>query len=261
MGDKPRVGTDSASSISDYFYDLNSFEKISWSILLSIYLLVLIVSLGKLAQYTFSNNPQIAGSYASVISGLSTIGLVIITFWYAIQTRRMASEMERSRNEEEKHREKQRELELEKLRRALLREIEAVEGVSTLAKNYNPNYSLYTRIFPSTIYDNNSKDIGLLNSTEIEAVVEYYTLVDLVNDHLAAQRKLDTKIERSVFEQVYYAISFSWLLHWRERKNRTQMTREKLSQLADARSRAISELRENLDGGEGSSVREDLEIK
>lgn len=247
MGGGESKDAKSESIISKYFHSSHLYEQFAWAAVISIYLSVIIISLGQLARYTFADEPQTASFYASVVSGVATIGLVLITLWYAIQTRRMATEMERSREDEIRHREEEHQFELKKLRKALLREIQAVEDIDEIAENYDASYSLYTRLVPSTIYENNSKDIGLLTSDEVETIVDYYTIVDLLNDHLSVQRKMDTKIDRSVFEQVYYALSFSWLLLRGERQKRTQDTRSRINQLVTARNRAVSELKDNLE--------------
>lgn len=64
-----------------------------------------------------------ASSYAQFLSGFGTIGLILLTGWYAYQTRRMVNQQWRMHEEEIKHRRERQLKEEDALRRALREEI------------------------------------------------------------------------------------------------------------------------------------------
>lgn len=194
-----------------------------------------------------AGNVALASTYASFASGIATVLLVVLTGWYAVETRKMVHKTEQARKDEKEFREETRKRDLNKLRRALIEEIGSIDDLDALAEDYSIGHSFYEQITPSKVYETNANEIGALTTEEIEAVVRYYTIGEIVEDYLTLQRNLDSHIEGSLFERVYAAISFEWLLFRRERRKRTKATKERISDLADAQEIALQRLKSNLD--------------
>lgn len=215
-----------------------------------VFVLVVTALLGASLMAAFQlgvGNISTASAYASVAGGLATVTLVSLTGWYALETRRLVKESEKAREEERKRRDEEHEREKDKLRRSLLNEIQAMENLDELAREYTPNHSLYRQLVPSDVYQSNTRDIGLLTPEEIEAVVEYYTMAEIVNDYLRVQRDRDTSQGRSIFEETYRALSLHRLFFRKQRKNRTKATAERIAQLAEAQEEAMQRLKANLE--------------
>lgn len=229
------------------YSNLSITEKLAWGVVIGLYLLALSISIAYLISSVLTQELQRAGLWASIVSGLATVGLVVVTGFYVVYTRNLVGISEKARREELEHRNEQRERSLDSLRRALLQEIRAMENLHELSRNYEPGFSAFRQLVPSTVYEANAADIGRLTSNEIEAVVDYYTVASMVNDLLALQRDRDTKIGMGIFEEVYRAISFNWFFDRNSRKARTESTAERIGDLAEAQSDAIRELEHNLD--------------
>jgi hypothetical protein len=208
---------------------------------------VLIIALAALMTRVLQGDPETASLWASVVSGMATLGLVFVTLFYVFYTRKLVNVMQESQHEEKEFREKRRRQELDKLRKALLQEIQSIEGLNELSRKYQPGHSGFTQLVPSTVYESNSSNIGLLTEKEIEAVVEFYTVAEIVNDHLAVQRDMDTEIGWGIFEQVYRSISQNQFFERKSRKKRTEATADRIGDLADAQKQAVWELKSNLD--------------
>lgn len=146
--------------------------------------------------------------FASAASAFATILLAILTAGYVILTKRLVDETRKSRQDEINRARERREQEKLKLRRAINKEIRS--GIMVLQElgqvaDFNrlsdeidipdsierdtldtnsgnltlidqPLYSL----IPRTVYENNSGDLGLLSDVEVELIVEYYSLADVL---------------------------------------------------------------------------------
>lgn len=218
--------------------------------LFTIFLIIILLSFLILTiQKVIVGELDAAGVYAGISVGIATILLVMVAGWYAAETRRLVFQTEQARIEEKEFRQNKRVRDIHKIRVALLQEIRAVEGLHRLARDYEPAVSMYTQIIPSKVFESNAGELGALSQKEIEAIIDYYTLGEMVEDHLAMQRKMDTAINQSVFEVLWRAISFEGLIFRKERQARTNMTAEKIKDLADAQQEAVDRIEENLEEG------------
>lgn len=99
---------------------------------------------------------------------LVTLVYVVLTFWLVKETRK-SREQDRKRAIEKRSQEK------ESLRRAIVAEIEQnLDKIESLDTSRN-NVEFGGDVFYSDIYLNNSDRIGILTSSESEAVVEAFT--------------------------------------------------------------------------------------
>ena len=219
--------------------------------------LLLTVMLVGLAIYTASlGGFETAGQLASITVALATILLVSLTSQYAEQTKELVSESKQDRKQRKQTREREKQTELDSLRRALYEEINKVEYFDELAEEYSVGHSVLGVHTPTTIYESNAPQIGLLTEEEVDPVVEYYTRLERLPDLLEMQRKMDTtvdmgsvekgvKISEGLVEQLVHKGSFgrvppSW-------ENRTETIQERIQSLAEARKNALSALEENMD--------------
>lgn len=237
---------ESTSPFEKFYSELTTFEKLIWGSVIGAYLAALIISITYLVSSVISRQIGTAGSWAAIVSGLATVGLVVVTGLYVVYTRNLVGVMEETQREEREFRVEKQQRDLDSLRRALLQEILSIEDLHEISRSYAPGYSAYRELVPSTVYQANASEIGLLKQDEVEAVVDYYSLASMVNDLLALQRELDTPIGWGIFEQVYRTISLNWLAERKDRKVRTETTAEKIGELAEAQAEAAGQLEDNL---------------
>lgn len=200
---------------------------------------------------------RISGQLASLAAALATILLVSLTAQYAEQTQKLVEESKRDREQRKKERQQDREREVDSLRRALLEEIGKIEYFEDLIDDYHPGVSLFGIAAPSTIYESNAADIGLLTDREIDNVVEYYTRLERVSEAMEAQKQVDTTFGMGPIEELWAR----WerlpevVLHRLSRgylgsnvaETRTKDIQDRFRKLSEAQKRAIEALEENLE--------------
>jgi hypothetical protein len=201
------------------------------------------------------DNIDEASLYGQFVGGLGTIGLIILTGWYAYQTRQMVSQQRQAHKEDLAVRRKRRRREVNGLRRALVEEIGKIGYLEELADNYHSGYSHLNPIVPKTIYRTKGSDLGLLTEDEIDVVVEYYTRAQEVETLMEVQRKEDTTLDtiqlleifdlsEKLVERIFQILSLG--VYKPEWKRREETIQESLEGLADAQNRALFELNQNL---------------
>lgn len=241
-----RSEEESKGPLIGFFESLPRIQQILWVVVIGSYLVFIVVSIALLMSNILTYDPKVASLWASIVAGLATVGLVIVTIGYVAYTRRLVEVTEQSRREERVHREKMAERDINSLRKSILKEIQAMEGLHQLARNYSPGVSVYQELIPSEVYEANSSDIGLLTDDELEAIIEYYTLASIVNDLLAVQRRHDTEYGRDFFENLFYYLGFQWLFRWRELRRRTEIVAERIGDLAEVQTEAVTQLKLHL---------------
>jgi len=201
---------------------------------------------------------QTGSQLAALASAFATILLVSLTAQYAMLTQQLVEESEKSRIQRKKELENDREREVRMLRRSLHEEIGKIENLEEYAKEYQVGKSVAKLSAPTTIYQTNSGEIGLLSDDEINYIVEYYTQLEHVNEMLRLQRKMDTTFEMDVFTEhiergkafidyVLRQISFGYFGK-RKANDRESYIRHQIEKLADAQNAALSSIEENIEG-------------
>jgi type VI protein secretion system component VasK len=99
----------------------------------------------------FEGQISTASQYASFVSGIATMGLVILTGLYVSETRRLAEETEQARKDEQRYREAQKVEDLNKLRRALIQEIGNITNLKEFASDYTPSHNIYRSLIASAV--------------------------------------------------------------------------------------------------------------
>jgi len=199
---------------------------------------------------------QFAGALGTAASAFITILLVLITARYVEQTRELVEETRRQRKQEEAAREEANKREVRSLRIALRQEIAGIEGYRELAQSYETTRSVLDLDVPTTIYESNADDIGLLSEPEISAIVEYYAQVDQVQSLLELQRTADVPINmdpltdfwvriQAITDFVAYKITFGRFGSLGQ-KVREEAIREKFEDIAVAQDEAIKEIDKRL---------------
>lgn len=78
----------------------------------------------------------------------------------------------------------------QKLRRALLAEVrtpqEAIESASRFDES--DDVEVDHTVFPNAVYQKHIDDIGLLSDEEVEAVIKYYSTLEVARDQLRSER-------------------------------------------------------------------------
>ncbi|SDL08392.1 hypothetical protein [Natronorubrum texcoconense] len=121
---------------------------------------------------------------STVVSSIATVVLVYVTFRYVRHTDQLVEETQQARLEEQQRQQEQRKRELTALRRGLLHEIQAGDDLEFFDENGVGNGNAVRRPAPTTIYEQNTDRIGLLTRQEIDAIVNYYTLLQKFEDEL-----------------------------------------------------------------------------
>lgn len=219
-------------------------------------LTAILVLVGLGASAIANGDVEKANSYAQFLGGFGTIGLILLTGWYAYQTRRMVNQQWRMHEEEIEHRRERQLKEENALRRALKEEIGKVAYLDEFAEKYSRGHSRLEDIIPKEVYESNGQQLGLLTEQEVDVVVEYYTRARGVENLMRIQKQEDTTAGVNQIMEMFY-ISEYWIdvtlkvlslgrytPKWEERE---ETIREHLKQLADAQERAVSNLEENLE--------------
>lgn len=198
---------------------------------------------------------QIAISYAQFIGGIGTIGLVLLTGWYAYQTRRMADQQWRTHINEIEHERERRQKDVNALRQALREEIETIRYLDQLSSDYSPGYSRIETIVPKEVYRANGSSLGLLTEREIELVVEYYTRAIEVENLMLVQKEEDTTSNVNRIMEIFYISDLivdkllkitTFGRHTPSREKRADEIRRRLEHLAETQEEAIAELEKHL---------------
>jgi hypothetical protein len=202
---------------------------------------------------------RIAGTYAEFIGGTGMAALILLTGWYAYQTKRMANQQWMTHREEIEDRRLQRKMEVEALRRALYEEIGKIDYLDDLAmEDYTPNHSTLLPIVPRTVYEENASKIGLLTEKEVDLVVEFYTRASDVEKYMKVQKREDASPASNMLKEIERLgrLPTNLMLkiltlgkYTADREIRTENIREKIAELSDTQSRAKEELKKNLPEG------------
>ncbi|NUC72517.1 hypothetical protein HTZ84_09385 [Haloterrigena sp. SYSU A558-1] len=130
-----------------------------------------------------------ASDYASFASGLATVILVVITGFYAVQTKKQANSAERAREQRNYQQKMDRFRKKQSLRKAIKEEIDRTANIDgdgsedLIAGMRHP--------VPRNIYNENTDSIGLLSDEEVEAIVEYYNVASTIEEISHMHRNTD----------------------------------------------------------------------
>lgn len=199
---------------------------------------------------------SISSQLASLSAALATILLVSLTAQYAEQTQKLVDENRKTRKQRREERELDRARELESLRRALYEEIRTIQYYEDLVEVYEPSHSAVEILGPSTIYESNADQIGLLTGREIDSIVEYYTRLDHINALLEVQKERDTVVGKGYLDEMFRRfegifdkqLSFVTFGYWSSStERRTEGVRMQFEGLVEAQERALDALEENFE--------------
>lgn len=140
-------------------------------------------------ELTLSGNYRAGSSVANIV-------LVIITGFYVALTYLLVKENRAYREQQEEFREDDRERKKDRLRKALLAELRSMDEL----ENYPPENLTPTTLpmfsnLPTTVYDSNTDLVGLLTSEEIDAIVRFYSGVQVTSQEIEASMNLGLEIE------------------------------------------------------------------
>lgn len=223
----------------------------------------ILYSIVQVASALMDGDANRASAYGGVLSGLGTIVLFLLTAWYTAETRRMASETEKTRKQEKKSRKRKQEEELNSLRRALLNEIGKIQYFDDLAESYGVGTSALSFVAPTVVYEENAEKIGQLTEKEVDAVVEFYTRVYQIEDLLKLQKEHDLPVGKDAITR--YFLSFNlWMeeilrkvtfgkITPTSRDKRTESVKERLRKLDKVQATAIQELENSLEDNSGNN--------
>lgn len=256
--------TDNPAKLNEYFDELPFWQRIFIGFLGSFLIMVVGVSSIYSGYYLIANDPSSAIPYASVASGVATVLLVGITFWYAFETRRMVQISERRSQRNQLSKQKKEIEDRNVLRRALIQEIGKKDYLNQLAEDYSVGHSRLETLIPTTIYEANADKIGKLTIEEIDVVVEFYTRADQVENLMEVQRQEDTsfdqdfltelfQVSQNLVNSIVWKLSFGYIDPFK-RRYRTQSIRNSINELADNQRRAISKLEENIENPENVEI-------
>lgn len=148
-------------------------------LILSSFLVIGIIFLGGWSIWLLSNGEtNQASDIASITSALATVLLAALTAVYVVSLK--------TRNRMIKqHRKDELERKLDSLRKGLLYEIRSLS--ESRIKNMEYDDTKYVENFaPTSIYERNAEQIGMLTDEEVEAVTEYYQLLSEFEEYLHA---------------------------------------------------------------------------
>lgn len=229
----------------------------NWVIIpLVVIALVILWALASLFLKLLVGNPPTVSILIGIISGFSTIALLILTGWYATETQNLVRVSEKALRDEQQRNKRQQQQELDSIRRAFLGEIKSIKGIKEYAEIYRPPLSRRNDLIPTKIYETNAKSIGRLTPDEIEVILDYYGTVKMLETALRIQRLKDTTDEKDAIQQYFIGFLYYWneFIRWlsrgyitpTERDNRTKRIQNLFIDLADAQKDAISEIEEHL---------------
>lgn len=137
-----------------------------------------------------ADNITDAVPYTSVLAPGATLILVGLTGWYVRETQQLRIQ-ERRRAETERQRTRRN------VRRAFRAEVGAVENLEELAENRSADQiAKMRRIVPTSMYDQNCAQLGILTSDEVGAIVDYYGTAQSIED-LAYSHRTDEDTDAS----------------------------------------------------------------
>lgn len=197
-----------------------------------------------------------AEQLATVASAFATVLLVSLTAGYAKQTQHLVEETQRDREQREEMEKRQRKQELDLLRRGLRKEIGMVQYFDQLAEEYQAGQSPTGIDAPRTIYEQNASKIGYLSEEEVDHIVEYYTRLKQVEEHMKVQSKMDTPVEMGLISEVlarFHALSKRVSSHIPlvsdsivTVSDRTEEVRNLLRDLSEAQRKAMNAIDQNI---------------
>lgn len=114
-------------------------------------------------------------------NGLTAV-LLLLTAWYAYQTRKQAKEMEKTRKAEKERRDERLIRQKRILRKTLKSEIELLDEHHDVKTANGRRASALRRASSTAVYEGNTDKLGLLSQDEIDAVVDFYTDVALLEE-------------------------------------------------------------------------------
>jgi len=133
-------------------------------------------------------NTNVASAYSSFASGIATVILVLLTGFYAYQTKIQAKAAKEARNDRERMRREKRQAKQDTIRKSILHEIESTVDITGVSEDTVEMVVEMDDIVPKRIYENNTENLGLLSEEEINKIVEYYNTAALIEDVSSAQK-------------------------------------------------------------------------
>lgn len=132
---------------------------------------------------------DVALDFARFLTIGATLLLVGLTGLYARETR----DMRLAEDERTKDARRQRTY---NIRKAFKAEIGAIDNLDSYTDDYEPHQiARMRRVVPTALYKNSSEQLGMLTEDEVDHIIDYYGIAQMVEDFAYAHRMGDTDDE------------------------------------------------------------------
>ncbi|MFC7047308.1 hypothetical protein ACFQH6_19535 [Halobacteriaceae archaeon GCM10025711] len=180
------------------------------------------------------------GAVAQFAGALATVGLLRVTFSYVRSTQELVDETRKSREDDRQQRKQEKQEELRSLRIALKAELESMGFFDYWSIEAGKGVPTHDTV-STTVYESNSPNLGTLSQSEIKPVVEFYSLMAIVQDMFKRHGDISVEMDASLIGTDT------------QKKNRVSAIRRHIERLSILRQHALLAIdRQLVESGEES---------